>query len=330
MSLVNAILMKARDLAVLKNDSAARRRDQGVLFARYADQDGHLKSEAWLISEIAMIRWSNMAGDLDFPDDFPWFSFSEDRFTENTSSMKTIDDVRNLYMDITAGNKEMFKLPVNTTLRMIDSAFSEREGRFLQIERSRTIIRNNAGYVFENEILLQMRGGQLVNPSLKDYAFQIAESSIIKSFTDGTIYRANILSVNNDLFGGKIATVEVRDIYYKNMIEVLCHEVTKGVLFHKTDREFIDSSYYDKSRVLRLPYVVQPPEGGYKFQPIHLDTTALFYIFRAFEDYNVANTYVGEGVTPVIFHADEPTVEGLPMVEAIIAVIIPNIRGYYK
>lgn len=327
MTMTDAIIEKAREVAVLKNDTASRRRDQGVLFAEYVNEKGELKHEAWVISEVAILRWSECA--LDFPRERPFWSYTTNEFTENTSSIKEVNQLRNLYLEFLGAQKEMFLLPVNAIGTMIDQAFSDDSENLKYIERSRTILRSNPGLVFEKEILLRFRNGRFENPKF-DYIWEVhPDSRFIAPFKEGQIYRCNKIGMEKNSLG-TVVSIDVRDFYYKDVIEVLVHEVTTGVYMPKSDRDVIDSSNYHPSRVLRYPYQIAPPEGGYRFDPIHIDTTAFFSALRTLEGYSLAEVYVSNNIRPIIIQGANPEFDELPRIEAIIGPLNPEIRGYFK
>lgn len=323
-----AVIAKGRDLAILKNSATARARDQGVLFGRYQDEHNVLKSEAWVITELALIRWSEC--DLQFPEDAPFWSYTENAFTENTSSFKDINDLRGVYLEYRRVMKDSFLLPVNTIAAAINNAFDNKRGEFEKIEKSRTIFRNNPGLVFEKEILLKFQNGQFTNPSLPTYEFRpVAESNVQWPYQEGIIYRVNKLNQEH-YQGTTIVDIDVRDIYFKDVIELLIHE-TKTVYMPKSDREILDSSNYDPSRVIRIPYLKDKPINGYSFDPIHLDTTALFYGMRSFEGYDFVEAFVSpNSYHPIWIKGSDPSKPDFPVVEVIISTIDPKIRGYIK
>lgn len=316
------ILDKSREIAVLKNKSKNLIRNAGVLFGRY-EKDGQVYDEAWVISQYSIIRWSE-CGPLDFPEDRPFYDFMENTFAPNTTSFPDINVLRDKYTGYVKEYNQSFVIPVNQLVKRIKQEFPIIE----KIERSRIIIKNNDGFVFEEELVLLYKDGNFVFPAIPGARFfSDPKKSNILTYKEGQMYRAEMLAEPEP----DTIIVNIKDEYFKG-IEIGIHEVKEGVFFPDSEKEVIDFSAYPESRVVRYSYPETPPEGGYSFAPIHLETPAFFMGLRMMEGYNFARLFVSSDsrLKPVLITGiHEDSNKFMPKIEEIVGPLNPKIRGYY-
>lgn len=334
---VKAILERSRELAILKNnDSEALVRNQGVLFGKYIDDSGSVKYEAWIVTLPSIVRWSNLPN-LDFPEDRPWFDYAKGEFTEIIETY-SLDDVRRQYSltlnefserDIQSGRSNVFPVPIVNVLDRIGTIYGGDNIRM--IERSRTIIKNNNGFVFDNELILTYDKARdmFFHPSMDGVEFYVHKNSnITEGFTDNMKYRAVLIEEPEE---NRVVLVDIRDVYFKG-IEIGIHEVEAGTYFPDSERDVIDFSRYPDNRIVRYPYLETPPDNGFSFQPIHVETPALFYALRLMEGYTYAYLAVSaesRELPFVISGVKDDSCSDMPDIEVLLGPLKPEIRGYH-
>jgi hypothetical protein len=335
--MTKTIIDKGEYLATLKNRKPMMIRNQGILFGTYLDGDGNAQDEAWVITDYATVRWSD-CGKLDFPEERPFFSYADGEFMKNETSFSDIRELRKLYEErtrdftennIMRGKVDVVPIPINNLINRINRIY---DPRMHKIERSRTIFKNNNGFVFEGELILAYdeKNDVFFHKSI-DVPFIPHKSSHKEGpFKDGQMYRTVIVDeVVRD--GQEIGLIDVRDEYFKG-IEIGIHEVYKGTYFPDSEKEIIDFSLYPEERILRYKYPMEPLNGTYSFNPIHIETPTLYYVLMIMEGFDFFNMYVDTTtrVKPLLFESVRDGKEGdYPLIEAIVGPLKPEIRGYH-
>lgn len=334
--MTTTIIRKGEELAVLKNTSRTTIGNQGVLFSSYIDDDGYERDEAWVISMYAIVRWSD-CGVLDYPQDFPFFSYATGQFEKNETSFESVDKLRRIFAENTRkfttrgvdeGLADIVPIPVNNLANRIARTFDGE--RIKKLERSRTIIKNNNGFVFERELILcyDGRNDLFYHPEIPVAEFYPHPSSNLSGpFRDGMMYRTEIISEKSDTVG----LIDVRSEYFKG-IEIGIHEVIEGTYFPESERDVIDFSRYEPDRVLQYKYPFEPPSGGYRFDPVHIETPTLFYVLRIMEGFRFMDLYVTtkKETRPVLFvGVKTEDMKDFPLIEALVGPLRPEIRGYH-
>lgn len=328
MDIINEILQKSEDYAMKKNDSKMEPENQGVLFAHISTEKG-VDTEAWVISRFGIVRWSNL-GWVDFPEHAPFFSFVKKEWIENKTVFKRMEDLKDLFERSRPDPFEMTPVPIANYTNRIAHLYGS-VSTASRINKSRTIIRSNPGLVFEGELLLKYDASRNIFYNKRGVEARLSESSRIRTgFTNGRDYRT--VPVGRTASG---IEVDVRDAYFKGM-EILIHEVA-NVYYPSSEKEIIDASNYygdeivsNHPRVIRYGYPVMP-DGGYNFDPIHIETPALFYMMSMYEGFDFAELFVNpkSRLSPVYFRST-PCERGPGyMIESVIVPINPSIRGYH-
>lgn len=337
MNAIESILHKSRDLAVIKNSESKKHVvNQGVLFGRYIDDRGNPAYEAWVVTVPCIVRWSDF-GDIPFDESKPWFSYSENAFVENECSFNA-DSLRSIWDSrvrdvadaaIVKGKAEVFPIPIVNVLDRMANIYDGDNIR--KIERSRVILKNNFGFVFDDELILTYRsdGDVFIHPDMPGVEFYPHDCSNLKGhFEDNMKYRTTMIEEPES---GRVILVDVRDIYFKG-IEIGIHEVFEGTYFPDSERDIIDFSNYEDSRIIRYPYLMDPPDGGYTFKPIHVESPSLFYTLRIMEGYTYAllHTSNESRLKPMLIvgSRDEGSAN-MPTIEALVGPLKPEIRGYH-
>jgi len=335
--MTKSIIDKGEYLATLKNRKPMMIRNQGVLFGKYLDGDGNTQDEAWVITDYATVRWSE-CGSLDFPEGKPFFSYADGEFQENRTSFPDIRDLRKLYEDRTShltednimrGKVDCVPIPVNNLINRINRLY---EPRMHKIERSRTIFKNNNGFVFEGELILMYdKDNDVFYHSSLNIPFAPHKSSHKEGpFKDGQMYRTYI--VDEVKKGGEeIGLIDVRDEYFKG-IEIGIHEVYKGTYFPDSEKEIIDFSLYPDDRILRYKYPMEPQNGSYSFSPVHVETPTLYYVLMIMEGFDFFNMYIDASsrIKPLLLESvKNQDMRDYPLIEAIVGPLKPEIRGYH-
>ena len=337
MNAIEAIIHKSRDLAVIKNSESKKHViNQGVLFGKYIDDRGDVCCEAWVVTVPCMVRWSDF-GNVDFPEDKPWFSYSEGGFVENECSFD-VHELRKIWetrvrevdeMAIDRHKAEVFPIPI---VNVLDRMANIYDGENVQkIERSRTIIKNNFGFVFEDELILTFdkERDMFYHPEMTGVEFYPHKDSNLKGgFEHEMKYRTVMVEEPEE---GVVILVDVRDIYFKG-IELGIHEVFEGTYFPDSERDVIDFANYPEDRVIRYPYLMDPPADGYTFSPIHVESPALFYTLRIMEGYTYALMHVANDsrLKPFLLRGvKEGEAANMPTIEILMGPLKPEIRGYH-
>ena len=334
--MVDAIIDFGRELAIIKNE--ASKENQGILFGKAIDLNGDTVWEAWAFSEEAFVRIQSHR-ELDYPTEKPYYNYQKEAWTENTSD-QSIEDLRRFFsnnivgVDDVArsrGKADRIAIPVVNLLETIGKLYNNDESLEF-INKSRTILKNNNGFVFDDEIILTYDANHDVffHPDLPDAAFYPKEkhSNLSGSFIDQMKYRCIILEEPEE---NRVALVDVRDEYFKG-IEFLIHE-SKGVYYPKSEREVLDSGNYPLDRILRIPYVLEQPKDGYTFEPYHLETPALFYALRMMRGYRYAYFDISnqDRVSPILISGVlEQGMTNMPDIDVLIAPLDPKIRGFVR
>ena len=338
-SMTIEILDRGRNLAIIGNESKGFYRNRGILFGEYVNSGGAVEHDAWLISENVIVRWSD-CGPLDFPPDMPFYSYTEERFVRNRTSFENIDHLRRLYYDRTvvadpeyqrSRKSDMVPIPVAQLFKVMDREFGG-AGLEERIKHSRTIIKANDGFVFEKEIILRYDkdNGYFVLPALPHVKFYADRdrSNLIGGFKHNQMYRAVLIQ---ETVPDREAIVDIRDEYFRG-IEIALHEVTEGVYFPKSEREVIDLSVYPENRFYRYQFPIEPPIGGYRFQPMHFKTELLYYILKVYGGFSYLEMYLSTESRKrlaylVSARSEDMARKGYPLIETLLGPIRPEIRG---
>lgn len=364
MSMLEPIIGKCRELAVRKNQAPDLVRNQGVLFSRFITPEGMVENEAWVFSESTIIRFSKI-GAIDFPLDTPFYSYADNAFTKNVSSYENVEDLRRTFatkakghwdaISATAQNQshgylatlesQAFLIPVVNLLNRLTKAFEPTDPHMVRVDkerimmqrigRSRTIMKNNPGLIFEGELILEFDGSSgtffNIHPAFKDIKFVPAENSNIRGeYQHGRRYRTvpNITIDKKLIVDNGFCLIDVRDEYFKG-IEFLFHELHSGAFNPESEKDVIDASRYGVDSMYRYSYISPLPSGGLSFQPYHLETPTMYYMLRLFEGYDFvyAGVFKTTRVRPILFVADSSDA-GLPCIECLFGPLLPDNRGY--